>query len=140
MKEMVTLNRKEQKRLIVLNEVWVGRMTGMEAAQLLSPSLHHVRRLLAAYRKEGVAALAHGDRGRKPGHTLDARLKERVLELARSTYAGCNSQRFTELLQACCFKYLRTVGPDDVMRFGKHRLHILLANGRSSYPWDSLSF
>ena len=35
MNEMVTLNRKEQKRLMVLNEVGVGRMTGMEAAQLL---------------------------------------------------------------------------------------------------------
>ena len=92
------MDRKEQKRLMVSNEVGVGRMTGMEASQLLSLSLRHVRRLLAAYRKEGAAALAHGDRGRKPGHTLDARLKERVLELARSTYAGCNSQRFTELL------------------------------------------
>ncbi len=35
--------------------------------------------------------------------------------------------------QACCFKYLRPVGPDNVVRFGKHRLQILLANGRSSY-------
>ena len=42
--------------------------------------------------------------------------------------------------QACCFKYLRPVGPDNVVRFGKHRLQILLANGRSSYPWNSLSF
>ena len=39
MKEMVTLNRKEQKRLMVLNEVGVGRMIGMEASQLLSFSL-----------------------------------------------------------------------------------------------------
>ena len=98
MKEMVTLNRKEQKLLMVSNEVGVGRMIGMEASQLLSLSLRHVRRLLAAHRKEGAAALAHGNRGRKPGHTLDARLKERVLELSRPTYAGCNSQRFTELI------------------------------------------
>jgi len=98
MKEIVTLNRKEQKRLMVLNQVGMGGMRGMESAQLLSLSLRHVRRLLAAYRKEGAAALAHGNRGRKPCHALDPSLKERVLELARSTYAGCNNQHFTELL------------------------------------------
>jgi len=60
--------------------------------------LRHVRRLLAAYRKEGAQALAHGNRGRKPGNALDEGLKERVVELARSIYAGCNFQHFTELL------------------------------------------
>jgi hypothetical protein len=32
------------------------------------------------------------------GHALDQGLKRRVLELAQSTYAGCNNQHFTELL------------------------------------------
>ena len=49
MKEMVTLDRKEQNRLMVSNEVGVGRMTGMEALQLLFLSLRHVRRLLATH-------------------------------------------------------------------------------------------
>jgi hypothetical protein len=113
MEGMVTLDRKEQKRLMVSNEVGVGRMTDMEASQLLFLSLCHVRKLLATHRKEGAAALAHGNRERKPDHTLYARLKERMLELVRSTYAGCNSQRFTELLHVCCFKYLHTVGPNN---------------------------
>jgi len=60
--------------------------------------MRHVRRILAAYRKEGAAALAHGNRGRKPRNALDGGLKEQVVELARSTYAGCNTQHFTELL------------------------------------------
>jgi hypothetical protein len=49
MKEMVTLNRKEQKRLMVLNQVEVGWMRGREAAEVLGLSLRHVRRILAAY-------------------------------------------------------------------------------------------
>jgi transposase len=69
-----------------------------EAAEVLTLSLRHVRRLLAAYRNEGAAALAHGNRGRRPHNALDAKLKEQVLTLARSTYAGCNNQHFTELL------------------------------------------
>jgi len=98
MKEMVTLNRKEQKRLMVLNQVEVGWMRGREAAEVLGFSLRHVRRILAAYRKDGAAALAHGNRGRKPCHALDPGLKRQVLGLIQSKYAGCNTQHFTELL------------------------------------------
>src|SRR4030042_2554794 len=98
MKEMVTLNKKEQKRLMVLNQVEKGKMVGKEAAEVLGLSLRHVRRILAAYRKEGAAALAHGNRGRKPHNALDKSLRRQVLDLARSTYAGCNNQHFAELL------------------------------------------
>jgi len=98
MKERVILNKKEQRRLMVLNEVEKGKMTGREAAEMLGLSLRHVRRILAAYRKEGAQALAHGNRGRKPYHALDESLRRQVLELAGSTYAGCNNQHFTELL------------------------------------------
>lgn len=82
----------------MLNEVEVGRMRGWEAAEVLTLSLRHVRRLLAAYIKEGAQALAHGNRGRKPRNALDEGLKERVVGLARSIYAGCNHQHFTELM------------------------------------------
>ena len=64
MEERVTLNKKEQKRLLVFNQVEMGRMVGREAAEVLGLSLRHLRRLLVAYRKEGAAALAHGNRGR----------------------------------------------------------------------------
>jgi len=73
-------------------------MIGREASEVLGFSLRHVRRLLAAYREEGAAALAHGNRGRKPHHALDDGLRRKVSELAESTYAGCNNQHLTELL------------------------------------------
>lgn len=47
--DKVTLNNKEQKRLIVLNEVLAGRLTGSAAAELLGLSLRQTRRLLAAF-------------------------------------------------------------------------------------------
>jgi len=83
---------------MVLNQVEVGWMRGREAAEVLGLSLRHVRRILAAYRKEGAVALAHGNRGRKPHHALGPDLKRQVLGLIQSTYAGCNTQHFTELL------------------------------------------
>ena len=98
MRELVILNKKEQRRLLVLNQMEKGEIIGREAGETLALSLRHVRRLVAAYRKEGVAALAHGNRGRRSDHALDENLRKQVLELAQSTYNGCNNQHFTELL------------------------------------------
>ncbi len=53
---------------------------------------------MAGYRREGARALAHGNRGRSPANILDEGLRKRVIELAETTYAGCNTQHFTELL------------------------------------------
>jgi hypothetical protein len=70
MKEMVTLNKKEQRKLVVLNQVAVGKMIGREASELLCLLLRHVRRIPAAYRKEGAVALGHGNRGRSPNNYI----------------------------------------------------------------------
>ena len=62
MKEMVILSKKEQSRLMVLNRIEIGRMTGMEAAEVLAVPLRHMSSILAAYSKDGAAVLAHGNR------------------------------------------------------------------------------
>jgi len=99
MEGIVTLSKKEQNRLLVLNQVGAGRISGQQAAEVMGISLRHTRRLMAAYRKEGAAALAHGNRGRKPKHALSSELKNQVLELAKLKYDGCNHQQFTEFLE-----------------------------------------
>ena len=58
----LTLTTKEQTRLQVLNGVLEGRWSMGETAEVLGVSERHGWRLLAAYRKEGAAALAHGNR------------------------------------------------------------------------------
>lgn len=65
---------------------------------MLALSLRHVRRLLADYRREGASGLAHGNRGKGPPNSIERAIKERVIELAGSKYAGCNTQHYTELL------------------------------------------
>jgi len=98
MKERVTLNTKEQKRLMVLNKVNGDEIKVKEAAVVLNLSQRQTWRLLASYRKEGCSALAHGNRGRKPPNALEDGLKVKVVALARSPYAGFNTQHFTEFL------------------------------------------
>src|SRR5216683_5837817 len=98
MKETITLNTQEQKRVMVLNRLLVGQLTAAEAAVLLSLSERQVRRLFAAYQKEGAAALAHGNRGRKPVQSISEEVRRQVIELATTTYAGCNYQHLRDLL------------------------------------------
>src|SRR5260221_1187782 len=98
MKETITLNTHEQKRVMVLNRLIVGQLTAAEAAEVLDLSERQVRRLLAAYRKEGAAALAHGNRGRKPVHCICEEVRRQVIHLATTTYTGCNYQHLRDLL------------------------------------------
>ncbi len=95
---MVTLSLKEERRLQLINEIERRHITGKQGAEILEISLRHFRRILAGYRQEGAAALAHGNRGRRPAHALDDRVKERVLNLAKTKYIGFNTQHFTEFL------------------------------------------
>jgi transposase len=98
MRELVTLNREEQKRLMVLTQVGEGRVGVREAAVGLGLSVRHVRRLLARYRKEGAAGVAHGNRGKRPYNKLDDAVRGKVTELAESKYVGLNTQHLTEIL------------------------------------------
>jgi transposase len=95
----VTLNDKEQNRLEVLNLTIRDKISRKQAADILDLSLRHTKRLVAAYRKEGAAALAHSNRGRKPYHALNESLKTGVITLARTKYIGFNFSHFTDLLE-----------------------------------------
>ena len=97
-RETVSLTAREQQRAMVLNQVQGGELTGSQAAELVGLSLRQVRRLLAAYREEGVAALAHGNRGRPPGHRLPEETRKRVVTLAQGPYNGFNHCHLQEVL------------------------------------------
>jgi transposase len=95
----VTLNEKEQKRLKVLNLTIGGKLSRKQAAEVMGLSLRHTKRMVAGYQKEGAAALAHGNRGKKPIHALKEEVKIKVSELARTRYVGFNFSHFTEILE-----------------------------------------
>lgn len=98
MNEKVTLNMKEQKRLVVINGLETGKLELEEAATAMKLCVRQVKRLRAAYRQKGAAALAHGNRGRPSPRRIPEAVRERILELARTTYQDYNDQHFTEKL------------------------------------------
>ena len=95
----LTLNQLEQTRLHVLNSVLEHQLPVAQAAEILGVSERHAWRLLADYRREGAAALAHGNRGRRPRNAVSDDEAAAVIQLASTTYAGANHTHLTELLR-----------------------------------------
>jgi len=95
----IILSQREQRRVLVLNALNRGDLTMAKAGRLLGLSVRQVRRLRRAYRLRGVAALAHGNRGRRSPRRLADALRRRIVRLARTTYAALNHQHFTDLLR-----------------------------------------
>ena len=92
------MNPKEQTRLQVLNSLLAAHMTLDQATTLMGVSSRHTRRILAAYREKGVAAVVHGHRGRKPDNATTEAVIADVVHLARTRYAGANHTHLSELL------------------------------------------
>lgn len=98
MKERLTLNRKEQNRVIVMNQVETNQLGMRQAATVLKISERQAWRILADYRREGAGGLAHGNRERKPVNALTEELRQQVIELAGGKYKGFNHTHLTEKL------------------------------------------
>lgn len=94
----VTLSTREQRRLMVLNQLGSGLLSSEQASGLLGISERQVRRLRRAYMDQGAAALAHGNRGRSPANAVDAVVRQQIIELATGRYQGFNQQHLTEML------------------------------------------
>ena len=99
MMETLRLTQKEQARLQVFSSLMADHMTIEQAATLMGVSARHTRRILAAYEQRGAAALAHGNRGRRPANATPDSLANDVVLLARTRYAGVNHTHLGELLR-----------------------------------------
>ena len=93
------MNQLEQTGLQVLNSVLEHQLPAVQAAEILGVSERHAWRLLAPYRREGAAVLAHGNRGRKPRNAVSDGEADTVIHLSSTTYAGANHTHLTELLK-----------------------------------------
>lgn len=92
------LTTKEQQRIEVIGRWLAGVVTAEEAFCLLACSERTAWRLRAAMLARGPAGLAHGNRGRPSARRLPEATRARILELARTTYAGFNDSHLAEAL------------------------------------------
>lgn len=98
MNTKVTLTMKEQHKLKMVIDYEAGKVQAERAAELLRISKRQFRRIVAAYRQRGIAALAHGNRGRSPANRISEAVRQEILRLAKETYRDYNDCHFTEEL------------------------------------------
>jgi len=92
------VSRKEERRFLVLSLVLAGQLTNREAAERLNLSVRQIIRLKKGVKEQGLKALIHKNRGRKPAHALPETLRQNVIQLAKEKYQGVNYTHLTELL------------------------------------------
>jgi transposase len=96
----MTLTPEEGRRLHVLTLLEGQRITSAQAAEALGLTPRQLRRLRGALRRDGPAALIHGNRGRRSARRPPEAVRAQILALARGRYAGLNDHHLTEKLTA----------------------------------------
>jgi transposase len=84
--DMITMSRRETKRLHIIHQALDKRITQKTAAELVGLSSRQVRRILRRVRKEGDDGISHRSRGKVSNRRLPQSLKEKVLKLYRKQY------------------------------------------------------
>ncbi|HNG82852.1 MAG TPA: ISNCY family transposase [Burkholderiaceae bacterium] len=97
--EELGLSQREVDRAGVLAEVVAGRLCQRRAAEVLGLSTRQVKRLVRAYRTQGVGAIRSKKRGRPSNRRHSDVLRERVLALATERYHDFGPTLLAEYLQ-----------------------------------------
>lgn len=98
-KDIVMVRQKELKRLHIIHKVIEGTLSQKEAGELTSLSERQIRRIVTRIAEEGDAGIVHKSRGKPSKRKLSHKLKERIIDLYRTTYAGFGPTLFTEKLE-----------------------------------------
>lgn len=93
-----TLSVPQSQRFQVLQAALDGHVTNAQAAGALSKSIRQVQRLKARVRRLGPPGVRHGNAGRPPHNKLPPDLRQKILELAASTYADYNFSHLADAL------------------------------------------
>ena len=97
-RETFALSQKELQRVAVISRCVKGELACARAAGLLCLSVRQIKRLKKRIREDREAALAHASRGRPSHRRLPQTVRERIVQLARGTYAGFNDHHLCEKL------------------------------------------
>jgi transposase len=84
--DMITMSRRETKRLHIIHQALDKRITQKTAAELVGLSSRQIRRILKRVRKEGDDGISHRSRGKASNRRLPQGLKDKVLKLYRKQY------------------------------------------------------
>ncbi len=92
------MSERDWKRKNIVERVERREVGVADGASALGLTPRWLLELRKAYREGGAAALAHGNKGRRPANQTADEVRAKIVMLARTTYLGFNDQHFTEKL------------------------------------------
>ncbi len=99
MKTGVKFTMKETIRYGVIEALIRGSMTNAEAADCLGLSKRQIQRIKKRVLTVGPQGVVHGNKGKRSHRAFSDDLRRKVIELARSKYAGFNFSHLVEFLE-----------------------------------------
>lgn len=97
--ELFLMNQREINRLEVIAQLISKQLKQKDAAVLLGISLRHVKRLLAAFKRDGAKALVSARRGKPSNHQCVKGLKQQALDIIIETYSDFGPTLAQEYLE-----------------------------------------
>lgn len=94
----VDLSMKAQNEYEVIKKLVETDGNKLSAMVKLGCSKKTIDRMIKGYKEEGKAYFIHGNKGRKPIHTLPQKMKETIIDLYQNKYFEANFTHFMELL------------------------------------------
>lgn len=95
----VDLTMTEQYKYEIIKKLVEIDGNKNNAALKLDCTRRHINRLIKGYLDKGKAFFVHGNRGRKPSHTIENDIKDNILDLYRTKYYDTNLTHYCELLE-----------------------------------------
>jgi len=86
--DIIMATPEELRRLHVIQRVLEGGLKQVEAAEILSLSSRHIRRVVKRVWGEGERGIVHRLRGQPSNRKIPDQLRDKVIKLYRKTYKG----------------------------------------------------
>jgi len=99
MKKHEVFSKEDLNRLQYLQMAVAGHIKLKEAADRMTISYRHAKRLKKHFLKKGIKALVHGNTGKKSGKATGEDLQRRIVNLAQTLYKDLNITHLAERLQ-----------------------------------------
>lgn len=94
----VDLDMTEENKYLIIKKLVETNGNKKRAAITIGCTVRHVNRMILGYKKKGKSFFIHGNKGRKPAHSIDDKTKQQILDLYRTKYWDANFTHFAELL------------------------------------------
>lgn len=122
-KDIITMSKKEFKRLPILHKVMERRLTQVKAAEMLDLSDRQIRRIILKIKNSGDQAIAHRNRGKESPFKIPREEEDRIVSVLEKRYFDFGPTFASEKLLEC-----------EGIKISKEKIRQLMIHHDLNYP------